>query len=113
MFSDTIAFIQDNAAFLSWINSLDHAQSLGLSNGSLHDVLTGIYPGSGPAQVSAMGFNITCGHFPGVTVYNSSNLAEGIYNISLGQLAAWNILEIAGDINLGELCLSIMSDESM
>jgi len=38
---------------------------LGLSNGSLYEVLDATTPGNDKAQVSAVGFNITCGYLLG------------------------------------------------
>ncbi|KAJ7192329.1 hypothetical protein GGX14DRAFT_595892 [Mycena pura] len=48
--------------FLPWRGVLDDSQMLGLSNGSLYEVLDVTTPGNDKAQVSAIGFNITCGY---------------------------------------------------
>jgi hypothetical protein len=64
--SSTIIFLRNNAAFLPWVGNLDEAKKLGLSNGSLYDVMITAYPDSGTAVVSATGFNITCGYIPGI-----------------------------------------------
>lgn len=85
--SSTIAFIQTAGAFLQWIGHLDESKTLGLLNGSLYDVLTEGYLGGGTAQISAVGFNITCGYIPSVTakvVYKMSgiNIYWQQYNIS-------------------------------
>jgi hypothetical protein len=52
-----------------------------LSNGSLYDVIAEAYPGSGTAQVSAIGFNISCGYMSGIIV-NPSPKRSGLYNIT-------------------------------
>ncbi|KAJ7128681.1 hypothetical protein C8R44DRAFT_733006 [Mycena epipterygia] len=53
-----------SASFLPWFRNLDDSQTLGLLNGSLYEVLQDANLGSGEAQVSAVGFNITCGTLP-------------------------------------------------
>src|ERR1700761_842962 len=60
--SSTLKYLAGNGAILPWINGLDDSEKLGLSNGSLYDVLEQAYPGSGLTEVSALGFNITCGY---------------------------------------------------
>ncbi|KAJ6475437.1 hypothetical protein C8R45DRAFT_1159470 [Mycena sanguinolenta] len=62
----TIDFLQITGGFLPWIDNLDGAQKLGLSNGSLYDVVVASYLGSQMATVSATGFNISCSHISGV-----------------------------------------------
>ncbi|KAJ7901395.1 hypothetical protein B0H13DRAFT_1883072 [Mycena leptocephala] len=85
--NSTIASIQNDAPFLQWLGNFDESKTLGLSNGSLYDVLTEAFPGAGTAQISALGFNITCGYIPGVTaklVFKMSgiNIYWQEYNIS-------------------------------
>jgi hypothetical protein len=60
------------------IQGFDSSNTIGLFNGSLYDSLTNIHPGSNIANVSALGFNITCGYVPGVNV----NLTSGIWHIA-------------------------------
>jgi hypothetical protein len=48
--------------FLSWRGILDDSHMLGLYNGSLHEVLKTTTAKKGQAQVSALGFNISCGY---------------------------------------------------
>ncbi|KAJ7187469.1 hypothetical protein GGX14DRAFT_485502 [Mycena pura] len=48
--------------FLPWRGIFDDSQMLGLSNGSLYEVLDSTIPGNDKAQVSGIGFNITCGY---------------------------------------------------
>ncbi|KAJ7202372.1 hypothetical protein GGX14DRAFT_654311 [Mycena pura] len=50
--------------FLPWIGNLENVQTLGLFNSSLYEVLDGEDLGNGNADVSALGFNITCGYLP-------------------------------------------------
>lgn len=50
--------------FLPWVGNLDEPQMLGLFNNSLYEVLQDINVWSGEAEVSAIGFNITCGYLP-------------------------------------------------
>jgi hypothetical protein len=64
--------------FLAWIHNLD--DTIGLFNGSLYDVLQDVNSGNGSADVSAIGFNITCGYLPGT---NTDILGNGtLWNIS-------------------------------
>jgi uncharacterized membrane protein YeaQ/YmgE (transglycosylase-associated protein family) len=76
--------------FLPWMGSLNTSQ-MGLFNGSLYDVLADPYQGTNPgtAQVSAVGFNITCGSMAGIVVeefggsYNISSASESlIFDVS-------------------------------
>jgi hypothetical protein len=62
----TVDFLQTTGGFFPWIDNLDGTQKLGLSNGSLYDVVVAAYPGSPMAKVSAIGFNISCSHLSGV-----------------------------------------------
>ncbi|KAJ7868157.1 hypothetical protein B0H13DRAFT_1897248 [Mycena leptocephala] len=86
--SSTIIFLRNNAAFLPWVGNLDEAKKLGLSNGSLYDVMITAYPDSGTAVVSATGFNITCGYIPGIIANkvpqsgDDSFFGDQPYNIS-------------------------------
>ncbi|KAJ7217259.1 hypothetical protein GGX14DRAFT_541785 [Mycena pura] len=80
--NSTLEYIAGNGRSLQWINSLDDSKKLGLSNGSLYDVLEQAYPGSGLTDVSALGFNITCGYVPDIAapeigyIINVSSLTE-------------------------------------
>ncbi|KAJ6474834.1 hypothetical protein C8R45DRAFT_1010680 [Mycena sanguinolenta] len=65
--NSTLAYLATNGPLLPWMDGLDESKKLGLSNGSLYDVLEQAYPGSGPTQISAVAFNITCGYIPNVT----------------------------------------------
>ncbi|KAJ7755428.1 hypothetical protein B0H16DRAFT_715079 [Mycena metata] len=62
-YNTTLTYVQYVAEFLPWIGNLDESQTLGLFNGSLYDISTEFYPG-GMANVSAIGFNVTCGYIP-------------------------------------------------
>ncbi|KAJ7230365.1 hypothetical protein GGX14DRAFT_3757 [Mycena pura] len=71
------------------MNLLDESQTVGLYNGSLYDVLAQSNPADTAAQVSATGFNVTCGYLPNViptniTINNSTSGSPLIWNISLG-----------------------------
>ncbi|KAJ7815874.1 hypothetical protein B0H14DRAFT_3745006, partial [Mycena olivaceomarginata] len=70
--NSTVLYIEAGGGFLKWLGHLDESQTLGLSNGSLYDLLTSTYPGSGTAQVSATAFNITCGYISDLTVETDS-----------------------------------------
>lgn len=68
---------------LPWITQLNGLIKLGLSNGSLYDVMTDAYPGSVTAQVSAIGFDITCGYLTGVIAKPiDPNASWTEYNVS-------------------------------
>ncbi|KAJ6506664.1 hypothetical protein C8R45DRAFT_1090347 [Mycena sanguinolenta] len=56
--------LSQGGAFLPWVTNLDPALTLGLSNRSLYDVLESASLSGGPAEISAVGFNITCGYIP-------------------------------------------------
>lgn len=60
-------FIGHTLSFLPWIHNLD--DTIGLFNGSLYDVLQDINFGTGSADISAIGFNMTCGYLPGTNTY--------------------------------------------
>ncbi|KAF7378111.1 hypothetical protein MSAN_00235300 [Mycena sanguinolenta] len=66
--NSTLDSLALGGSFLPWVNDLDPALTLGLSNGSLYDVLETAYLSSSPAEISAVGFNITCGYIPHLTV---------------------------------------------
>jgi hypothetical protein len=87
MFSSTISYVQDLANFLPWLGNLDQSQTMGLSNGSLHDVLSNVYPGSRTVAVTAIGFNITCG-YPSV---NKTEWKGDDYNIYLDSLSGTSL----------------------
>ncbi|KAJ7364540.1 hypothetical protein DFH08DRAFT_1016976 [Mycena albidolilacea] len=65
-----VGYPKQSAAFLPWIGigQLDESRTLGLSGGSLYNVLTKPYPGSPITEVPAIGFNITCGYISDATV---------------------------------------------
>ncbi|KAJ7321553.1 hypothetical protein DFH08DRAFT_712925, partial [Mycena albidolilacea] len=77
--STTLAYVQYVAEFLPWLQNLDESQTPGLFNGSLYDVSTEAYLG-GEANVSAIGFNITCGYLPWTAV---KTIDSGEYRIIL------------------------------
>ncbi|KAJ6615026.1 hypothetical protein B0H10DRAFT_110761 [Mycena sp. CBHHK59/15] len=79
--SSTVAFVQNSGGFLPWIGSLDDPHLLGLSNGTLYDVLTASHPTGGTAEVSALGFKIRCGYIPDAVILT---LTSGLksYNFS-------------------------------
>jgi hypothetical protein len=70
------------SGFVPWIGNLDESQTLGLFNGSIYDVLQDVFPAGKPAQVTAVGYNITCGYLEGVNTDVKTD-KEGI--------ATWNI----------------------
>ncbi|KAJ7142380.1 hypothetical protein C8R44DRAFT_846434 [Mycena epipterygia] len=57
----TSLFLQNIGDFLPWMQTLNGSSTLGLFNGSLYEVLTELGPGTAPARVSAVGFNVSCG----------------------------------------------------
>ncbi|KAJ7085072.1 hypothetical protein C8R44DRAFT_903058 [Mycena epipterygia] len=67
-YNATITYIQNEAEYLRSLQTLPLSQTLGLFNGSLYDTLTDTYPGNGAVNISAVGFNITCGFLPAVNV---------------------------------------------
>ncbi|KAJ7192332.1 hypothetical protein GGX14DRAFT_595899 [Mycena pura] len=77
--------------FLPWRGILDDSQMLGLSNGSLYEILDATTPGNDKALVSAIGFNITCGYLsPEIQVTNEdiALLVDGVpYGIDSDELA--------------------------
>jgi hypothetical protein len=87
--------MQRGGAFVEWLGCLDESKKLGLYNGSLYDVLTSPYPDNGTGNISAVGFNITCGSAPDVVIkmvsehtmedryYNISFPSDNLYNVSL------------------------------
>ncbi|KAJ7229942.1 hypothetical protein GGX14DRAFT_581646 [Mycena pura] len=85
--NSTLNYIAGNSPILPWINGLDDSKKLGLSNGSLYDVLEQAYPGSGLTEVSALGFNITCGYIPDIAVQVLvGDLATKIYVVDVSSL---------------------------
>ncbi|KAF8186116.1 hypothetical protein K438DRAFT_1936834 [Mycena galopus ATCC 62051] len=87
--NSTLAYLVSGGSFLPWFDDLDQSTKLGMFNGSLYDVLEHAYSGSGPAQISAVGFNITCGYIPNITAtiipLSTADKAQGVcqaYNIS-------------------------------
>ncbi|KAF7368113.1 hypothetical protein MSAN_00877500 [Mycena sanguinolenta] len=80
---NTLRLLSDGGAFLPWITNLDPALTLGLSNGSLYDVLQTASSGDGSAEISAVGFNITFGYIPGLAAKDLGYNEMGYtYNIS-------------------------------
>ncbi|KAJ7203832.1 hypothetical protein GGX14DRAFT_569876 [Mycena pura] len=86
--ANTSALVLENLEdFLLWMNLLDESQTVGLFNGSLYDVLAQSNPADTAPQVSATGFDVTCGYLPNVIPTNitKSNIDSSlIWNISLG-----------------------------
>ncbi|KAJ6533520.1 hypothetical protein B0H19DRAFT_1080932 [Mycena capillaripes] len=78
----TYAWLVKTSGFVPWIGNLDESQTLGLFNGSIYDVLQDVFPAGKPAQVTAVGYNITCGYLEGVNTDVKTD-KEGI--------ATWNI----------------------
>ncbi|KAF8214817.1 hypothetical protein K438DRAFT_2138348 [Mycena galopus ATCC 62051] len=76
-------FLQDVGNFFPWIHTLlEQNETIGLFNGSLYDVLAGPVSATAPANISASGFNVTCGYIPNINI-----TASNVVNASL----AWNI----------------------
>ncbi|KAJ7692693.1 hypothetical protein B0H17DRAFT_1132929 [Mycena rosella] len=91
-YNTTLTYVQYVAEFLPWLRNLDDSQTQGLFNGSLYDVSTEIYPG-GTANVSAVGFNITCGYISWSTV---GAIGFGMYNVTLVPTSDYMIVEAPG-----------------
>ncbi|KAJ7925476.1 hypothetical protein B0H13DRAFT_1863125 [Mycena leptocephala] len=86
------SFMGHTLPFLTWIQSLD--DTIGLFNGSLYDVLQDVDLESGSADVSAIGFNITCGYLPGT---NTDILENGkMWKISLEAPFRWGDFDSTG-----------------
>ncbi|KAJ7929724.1 hypothetical protein B0H13DRAFT_1859447 [Mycena leptocephala] len=79
MHNSTAVLIEAGGTFLKWLGHLHESQTLGLSDGSLYDVLTSTYSGSGTAQVSATGFDITCGYIANFTVKATSQFYDIVF----------------------------------
>ncbi|KAJ6481908.1 hypothetical protein C8R45DRAFT_1076052 [Mycena sanguinolenta] len=79
----TLAFFQNTGSFLPWIDNLDQDKKLGLANESLYDVLEQTIIGSsGPTEISATGFNITCGYIPDVIMEEFwPGMDSDLYNV--------------------------------
>ncbi|KAF8186112.1 hypothetical protein K438DRAFT_1836054 [Mycena galopus ATCC 62051] len=77
--NSTLAYLGSVGSFLPWIDDLDQSTKLGLFNGSLYDVLEQAYLGSSSAQISAVGFNITCGYINITVTINSLPEDEEAY----------------------------------
>ncbi|KAF7363029.1 hypothetical protein MVEN_00654700 [Mycena venus] len=76
-------FLQDVGNFFPWMNTLlEQNKTIGLFNGSLYDVLVHSVSATAPANISANGFNVTCGYIPNINI-----TASNVVNASL----AWNI----------------------
>ncbi|KAJ6452069.1 hypothetical protein C8R45DRAFT_1083520 [Mycena sanguinolenta] len=88
----TLWYLQNDAQFLEYISTLDLPQTVGLFNGTLYDTLTGVYTNGGLIDVSATGFEVTCGYLPGVAM---SDAAAKLVNVSFGQLG-WTQVVVPG-----------------
>lgn len=106
--------MQNDAEFLEYLHNFDLSQTIGLFNGSLYDMLTDVYPGSGVMNTSATGFEVTCGYLPGVNLphggggdiaarspsrrirqlFDGSTTNE--YNISFGSFG-WSMVPVPGN----------------
>ncbi|KAJ6488764.1 hypothetical protein C8R45DRAFT_1142866 [Mycena sanguinolenta] len=91
-YNTTLTYVQYVAEFLPWIQNLDEAQTPGLFNGSLYDATTQVYSG-GTANVSAVGFNITCGYIPW---YNAVGDEFGTYNVTLEPTSEFIYIDAPG-----------------
>lgn len=59
--------MEQTVDFLPWIHNLN--DTLGLFNGSLYEVLQDDSLGSGSAEASAIGLNVTCGYLAGTNTH--------------------------------------------
>ncbi|KAJ7897553.1 hypothetical protein B0H14DRAFT_2494623 [Mycena olivaceomarginata] len=69
-----LAFMEQTVDFLPWIHNLN--DTLGLFNGSLYEVLQDDSLGSGSAEVSAIGLNVTCGYLAGTNTHILRGVAK-------------------------------------
>ncbi|KAJ6488838.1 hypothetical protein C8R45DRAFT_929540 [Mycena sanguinolenta] len=83
----TISYVQNDAEFMGYLSTLDISQTIGLFNSTLYNTLADVYPGSSLINVSATGFEVTCGYLPGVALGGS--------NISFGQFG-WTEVPMTG-----------------
>jgi hypothetical protein len=68
-FSSTRAFFNTYPLLvLPWWGMFNGTQTPGLLNNSLYEILENTTLTNGKAQVSAIGFNITCGYLPAVII---------------------------------------------
>ncbi|KAJ7190386.1 hypothetical protein GGX14DRAFT_605978 [Mycena pura] len=84
------------AELLPWRGIFDESQTLGLSNGSLYEVLDATTSGNDKAQVSAIGFNITCGYLS--AVIESAEYISGVHN---EPMVAINLLVDGNSVSTG------------
>ncbi|KAF7333130.1 hypothetical protein MVEN_02378500 [Mycena venus] len=79
----TYDFAQRTTGFLEWIHNLDSSETLGLINGSLYNVLNDTTLTAGEAQISATGFNVSCGYLSGLNVtYTTDSASQPIWRVS-------------------------------
>jgi hypothetical protein len=62
MFRASLLFFTTTLNFLPWIGNLNESETLGLFNGTLYDTLESAVLTGTTTQVSAIGFNVSCGY---------------------------------------------------
>ncbi|KAF8152683.1 hypothetical protein K438DRAFT_1987837 [Mycena galopus ATCC 62051] len=72
------------SSFLPWHGIFDDSQLLGLSNGSLYEVLETTTSDPGNAQISALGFNVSCGEVNFTWYEDASTNPQLVFNITNG-----------------------------
>ncbi|KAJ7467499.1 hypothetical protein FB451DRAFT_1258708, partial [Mycena latifolia] len=92
----TLTYVQYVGEFLPWIRNLNESQTPGLFNGSLYDVSTEFIPG-GTADISAVGFNITCGYIP----WSSVQVDMDFYTVTLEPTSKNIVVNAPGSNILG------------
>ncbi|KAJ7917710.1 hypothetical protein B0H13DRAFT_1481338, partial [Mycena leptocephala] len=82
------ALMQKTSGFVPWIGNLDDSERLGLYNGTIYDVLQDVYPQGRSAQVSAVGYNITCGYLAGVNTHVEDKNGLTTWTVSFPQFGS-------------------------
>ncbi|KAF7330599.1 hypothetical protein MSAN_02460100 [Mycena sanguinolenta] len=89
--------------FLPWIGNLQESETLGLFNGSLYDTLESLALEGVPTQVSAAGFNISCGYLLGENIgyvqtdhFNEFEFPGPYWEISLPSFDETFVMSSAG-----------------
>jgi hypothetical protein len=72
--------MQSGGRFLQWLGGLDESKTPGLSDATLYEVPASSLLGGGTVLMAALGFNISCGLIPTVTIEGVDG--ELIHNIT-------------------------------
>ncbi|KAJ7924526.1 hypothetical protein B0H13DRAFT_1863927 [Mycena leptocephala] len=98
------AYLDNMAAFLPWMQNLDESQTPSLIDQTLYDTLAEISRDIGMVNISATGFNITCGYLEATSI--EIQYDGNFYNISFAPNSE-SVSVFAGGTNI--LTLSAMN----